>query len=117
MDRAGFRTAVENYRRPTGFTQKELARAMGLHPKTLSHKLHGSDGASLRHDDVRAIVRTLTEWGALRKRTQAIELLALMSLGRDGFTPTEWAASPLVGLEADGEPPPIERRNGRGGSV
>jgi predicted ATPase len=103
MDRPAFRTAVNGYRRPTGHTQQELAHALGLHPKVLSHKLNGSDGAVLRHDEVRGIVRVLAGWGALMTRTQAIELLGLMGLGPSSFSSSEWGAPPLDGLEADRE--------------
>ena len=63
MDPTAFRVALEGYRRPSGHSQQELARALGLHPNVLSHKLHGSDGATLRHDEVRDIVRVLASWG------------------------------------------------------
>ena len=45
MNLAAFRAAVDGYRRPTGHSQQELAGTLGPHPKVLSHKLHGSDGA------------------------------------------------------------------------
>src|ERR1700736_3383605 len=104
MDPRAFRMALEGYRRPSGHSQQELARALGLHPNVLSHKMHASDGATLRHDEVRDIVRVLASWGALQTRVQALELLALMGLGPNSFSPSEWDAAPLVALEAAAEP-------------
>ncbi len=75
----------------------------------LSDKLHGSDGATLRHDEVRGIVRVLAAWQALTTRPQAIELLELMDLGPSSFSPAEWQAPPLADLEADGALPPTGR--------
>src|SRR5215831_7561373 len=109
MDRAAFRTAVAGYRRPTGHTQQELAGALGLHPKVLSHKLNGSDGAVLGHEEIRAIVRVLANWGALTTRTQAIALLRLMELGPNTFSPSDWGARPLSVLEAEGRATAVPR--------
>src|SRR6516164_2456956 len=106
MNLAAFRAAVDGYRRPTGHSQQELAGTLGLHPKVLSHKLHGSDGAILRHDEVRGIVRVLAAWQALTTRPQAIELLGLMDLGPSSFSPAEWEAPPLANLEANRARPP-----------
>jgi predicted ATPase len=97
---AAFRAALNGYRRPTGRGQQELARELGLHPAVLSHKLNGNDGAALRHDEVRGIVRTLAAWHALETRAQVIELLELMGLGSNQFSAAEWAAPPLVELDA-----------------
>src|SRR5689334_17235168 len=99
MQLAAFRAALSGYRRPTGHGQQELAQALGLHPAVLSHKLHGSDGAALRHDEVRGIVRTLAEWHAFETRAQAVELLELMGLGSNQFSAAEWAAPPLADLD------------------
>jgi non-specific serine/threonine protein kinase len=109
MDLAAFRAAVDGYRRPTGHSQQELAGALGLHPNVLSHKLHASDGAALRHDEVRGIVRVLAAWQALATRAQAVELLGLMDLGPSSFSSQEWAAPPLAHLEADAAPAPTSR--------
>jgi hypothetical protein len=38
-----------------------LAATLGLHPNVLGHKLHGSDSAMLRHEDIKGIVRMLAE--------------------------------------------------------
>ena len=105
MNLAAFRAAVDAYRRPTGRTQQELARAVGVHPKRLSHKLHGSDRAVLTHGDVRAIVRVLAAWQALQTQAQAVELLGLMDLGFSSFSPAEWTSPPFAELDAYQGPP------------
>lgn len=117
MDQAGFRAAVDGYRRPTGHTQQELARALALNPKMLSHKLHGSDGAVLRQDEVRSIVRVLADWGALTTRTQAIDLLGLMGLGPITFSASEWGAPPLSGLDYDPKAPSVRLVESRVGDT
>src|SRR3979409_1590419 len=109
MDPTAFRVALDSYRRPSGHSQQELARALGLHPNVLSHKLHGSDGATLRHDEIRDIVRVLASWGALQTRVQALELLALIGLGPNSFSPSEWDGAPLVALEDAAEPRTAQR--------
>jgi hypothetical protein len=58
-----FREAVQTHSRALGRTQRELAQAIGLHPKVLSHKLHGSDGATLTQADVVRVVLALARWG------------------------------------------------------
>ena len=62
QDLAGFRAAVRERCRAAGRTQQQLARAVGLHPNVLSHKLH-KRGARLNAADVIAIVTTLADWG------------------------------------------------------
>src|ERR1700730_12068740 len=109
MDPRAFRVALEGYRRPSGHSQQELARALGVHPNVLSHKLHGSDGATLRHDEIRGIVRVLASWGALQTRVQAIEQVARMGLGPNSTSPSDWGAAPLVALEAFAEPHTAQR--------
>jgi predicted ATPase len=106
MNLAAFRAAVDSYRRPTGRTQQQLASAVGVHPKRLSHKLHGSDRAVLTHEDVRGIVRVLAAWQALQTQAQAVELLDLMDLGYASFSPEEWASPPFTQLDAYAGPQP-----------
>ncbi|HVB08752.1 MAG TPA: AAA family ATPase, partial [Bacillota bacterium] len=92
-----FREAVRTHRRALGRSQIELAHAMGLHPNVLSHKLHGSDGATLNQADVVGIVVTLARWGALTTRTEARELLELMAAA-NALPATAWATPPLSDL-------------------
>ena len=104
-DLAGFRDAVRGYRRTAGRTQRQLARAIGLHPDVLSHKLNGSDHAVLTAAEVIAIVATLAGWAALGSRGEAERLLALMDVQAHAVPGEAWARPPLAALPADEEPP------------
>ncbi len=98
-DVATFRARVhELTRRSTPYdgrrpTQKDLAAAIGLTPSELSRRLHRAGGVVLTARDVRAIVRTLADWGALTTQAEAAELLALVDC--PSFSPAEWQAPPL----------------------
>lgn len=94
-----FRDKVRDYRRPTGMSQKALAKAVGLHPTVLSNKLNGTDNSSLTHPEIKRIVLTLAEWGAFTQQAQVTELLELMQLKAGSFSVTEWNAPPLSQLE------------------
>ena len=102
-DLAGFRDAVRVHRRAVGRTQQQLARAIGLHPDVLSHKLNGTDHAVLTTVEVTAIVTTLAQWAALGSRAEAERLLAQMGVPAHAIGAQAWAAAPLAGLAA-GEP-------------
>ncbi len=100
-DLAGFRAAVRAHRRPVGRTQQQLARAIGLHPDVLSHKLHGRDDAVLTVPDVIGIVTVLAGWGALVTRADAEELLDLMAVPARSVPQAAWSAPPLAALCGD----------------
>lgn len=80
-------------------SQRELAEAIGLHPKVLGRKLSSNSEAVLSNPEVREIVKTLAKWRAILTQQEAIELLALMK--SPPFTPEEWLQPPLNWLEAD----------------
>src|SRR5215471_16282178 len=103
-DLAAFRGAIREHRRAVGRTQQQLARAVGLHPDVLSHKLNGHGEAILTAADVAGIVTTLAAWGALRTRADARELLELMALPPQAIPDAAWAAPPLATLLADEAP-------------
>ncbi len=98
MNTERFREQVRSYRALTGKTQEELAKVLGLNPQVLSHKLHKIRNARLTHREVKTIVTTLVEWGAMNKLAQARELLELMEC--PDFPPAEWDVPPLNRLEA-----------------
>ena len=108
-----FRDKIQEYRRPTGYTQKELAAVLGFSPTVLSHKLNQTDGALLTHSEIKQIIKTLVEWDAIGTQVEALELLALADLKGSSFAPQEWQAAPLNRLEvasprpAPPAPPPI----------
>ncbi len=98
MNRERFREQVRSYRALTEKTQEDLAKVLSLNPQVLSHKLHGIRNAHLTHREVKAIVKTLVEWGAMTRQAEACELLELMEC--PDFLPAEWEVPPLNRLEA-----------------
>ncbi len=96
-----FRQEVRAHLAALGRTQRELARALGLHPDVLSHKLRGRDGATLTQADVTGIVVALAHWGALATREDARTLLALMAAPPHALPAAAWAALPLAALAPD----------------
>jgi predicted ATPase len=96
-----FRDAVRTHRRMAGRTQAQLARAVGLHPNVLSHKLNGHAGAVLNTPDVIGIVTALADWGALVSRSDAQHLLDLMAVPPQAVSEQAWASPPLAALRPD----------------
>ena len=82
-------------------SQRELAEAIGLHPKVLGRKLSPNSEAVLSNPEVRDIVKTLAKWRAILTQPEAIELLALMK--SPPFTTEEWLQPPLSWLEIEDE--------------
>ena len=83
---AQFHEKVQTYRRLSGNSQKELADALGLHPKVLSRKLSLSNEAVLTQLEIKQIVKTLAGWRAILTQPEAYELLALMGLPASVFS-------------------------------
>jgi predicted ATPase len=108
-DLIGFRTAVRTACRGAGRTQQQLARAIGLHPHVLSHKLNGKDAALTSRDAV-AIAGTLAEWGAFTSRSQVIELLGLLELPPHAVPAEAWNSEPLARLHAEQSPADLSPR-------
>lgn len=102
-----FRAKVQAYRRALGVTQKQLAHELALNATVLSHKLNESDGMRLTHAEIKGIVGLLARWGAISRRSEALELLALMNV--KPFTEAEWNAPPLNGLMSDAASTPVAR--------
>lgn len=68
-----------------GRTQQQLARAIGLHPAVLSHKLNGHDGAMLT---------TLAAWGALVSRfADGVEFVDLTAVSDPALLGTALATA------------------------
>ena len=110
QDLEAFREAVRQRRRAAGRSQQQFARAIGLHPDVLSHKLHAERPAVLTMGEVVSIVATLASWGRISSRAEALALLALMGLSREAIPAESWAAKPLApppgGLrQEEGRPP------------
>jgi predicted ATPase len=87
--------SVQKYLRASGYTQKELADALGLHPKVLSRKLNGSSNARLTHQEVRSIVTTLAGWHAITTRDEALALLEAAGVDPGIFAESAWQTPPL----------------------
>ncbi|HEY3952734.1 MAG TPA: tetratricopeptide repeat protein [Streptosporangiaceae bacterium] len=83
--------------RAAGHTQQQLARAVGLHPNVLSHKLH-QRGALLNAADAAAIVTVLAEWGTVGSVDEARGLLALMDVPERAIPAQAWTSGPLGAL-------------------
>jgi predicted ATPase len=103
-DLRAFREAVTAHRRAAGRTQQQLARAVGLHPHALSHKLNAK-GALLSARDAVAIISTLAEWGAITDRGEADRLLTLLDVPGHAVPEGAWDSEPLSRLGAGGERP------------
>ena len=114
QDLAGFRAAVRERCRAAGRTQQQLARAVGLHPSVLSHKLHHR-GALLNAADVAAIVTALADWGTVGSAAEARGLLALMAVPERAIPAQAWTSGPLGALPRD--PAPAARLASRAGAA
>ena len=60
MNTSVFGECVQEYIRVSGFSQKELADEIGLHPKVLSRKLNKSGKAYLTHLEIHRIIINLS---------------------------------------------------------
>lgn len=105
-----FQEQVSATRRQSGRLQKDLAAALGVDAQVLSRKLHGSGRDRLTHYEVKQIIKTLAAWDAITTQTEAIELLILMHLRRESFSPEEWNSAPLSRLDK----PPRDLWTGQG---
>src|SRR4051794_9751155 len=79
-DLAGFRKAVEQYRKQVGRTEKDLAAALYLNEGDLNKRLHDyhhqPSGRTwrLKPEHAQKIVETLAKWGAIKAQRQALVL-------------------------------------------
>src|SRR5689334_10385933 len=90
MSVEAFSESVQRYLRSGGYSQKSLASEMGLHPKVLSRKLHGTENAYLTRQEVRSIICLLAEWHAISTRKDALELLELAEIESSFFSDDDW---------------------------
>ena len=100
MNTGAFSESVQEYVRASGYSQKELADAVGLHPKVLSRKLNNSGNAHITHLEVQRIVTTLASWQAISTQEEAIHLLKLAQMRPNSFSAEEWQQPPLNQLLA-----------------
>src|SRR5260221_1433137 len=90
-----FCDSIQQYLHTSGYTQKELANALSLHPKVLSRKLHGSGNAYLTHQEIRCIITRLAEWDAIATQDEALHLLELAQVEPTIFSTNAWQTPPL----------------------
>ena len=95
METGEFGESVQRYVRASGYSQKELADALGLHPKVLSRKLNNSGNAHLTHLEVQRIITALARWQAISTQDEAIHLLKLAQMRPNSFSAEEWQQTPL----------------------
>jgi len=100
MDKEAFGERVQSYLRSTGYSQQNLADALGLHPGVLSRKLHGTGNAYLTQMEVRLVISTLAHWNAITTQAEAIQLLELAHLKQNSIPAKAWQTPPLSQLEA-----------------
>jgi hypothetical protein len=93
-----FSDRVQEHLRTSGYSQKELADDLSLHPKVLSRKLHGSGNSHLTHLEIQHIITTLAHWHAITTREEALDLLELAQVGPTIFSDEEWRTPPLSTL-------------------
>jgi hypothetical protein len=90
MALAQFRGKLQQALRKGGYSQKQLAYELGMHPAQLSNKLNEHNHAHLSSPEIKQIVKILAQWQVITSQAQAIELLALLHLNYQSFSPQEW---------------------------
>ena len=105
MNVGAFSDSVQKCLRTSGYSQKELADALGLHPKVLSRKLNGNGNARVTYLEVRRIITTLARWHAITTQDEALHLLEVAQVEPTIFSADEWRTPPLSTLAAkSGQP-------------
>ena len=102
MNVSAFSDSVQKYVRASGYSQKELASVLGLHPKVLSRKLNGNGNAYLTNLEVQCIIKTLARWQAITTQNEALQLLELAQIGPTIFSTDDWQTPPLNSLALNG---------------
>ena len=98
LNMKAFSESVQEYLRASGYSQTELADALGLHPKVLSRKLNGNGNAYLKHTEVQYIIKTLVRWHVITTQDEALHLLEEAQVESTIFSEDEWGTSPLSAL-------------------
>ena len=102
-----FRDSVREYIRNSGYSQQQLAGAIGLHPKVLSRKLNSNGNAHLTQLEVKRIITALARWNVIATRDEALLLLDLAHAQPNSFSAEEWQAPPLSQLATEQAQPII----------
>ncbi len=109
MDEHTFGERVQEYLRGSGYSQQNLANALGLHPGVLSRKLNGSTQGHLTKLEVGRIIKTLAQWNIITTREEAFQLLKLVNLKQTSLSIEEWQEPPLNQLVDESTHPTISR--------
>ncbi len=99
-----FGERVQKHLRNGGYSQKQLADALGLHPKVLSRKLTGSGNAFLSHAEITRIITTLAGWRAITTQGEALYLLEVAEIEPGVFPDEAWQSPPLDTLAKHSAP-------------
>ena len=96
-----FRGLLKRILQQGGYSQQQLARALGIHPTLLSNKLVGVRKGRLNNPEIKQIIKTLAEWELIFTRQEVLQLLAEVDLTAQLFNAKEWASLPLSNLTGD----------------
>jgi predicted ATPase/transcriptional regulator with XRE-family HTH domain len=96
-----FRGLLKRILQQGGYSQQQLARALGIHPTLLSNKLVGVRKGRLNNPEIKHIIKILAEWELIFTRQEVLQLLAEVDLTAQLFNAKEWASPPLNNLTGD----------------
>ena len=99
-----FGESVQKHLRNGGYCQKQLADALGLHPKVLSRKMTGSGNGFLSHPEVTRIITTLAGWRAITTQNEVLHLLEVAGVAPGVFPAEAWQSPPLSTLTKHSAP-------------
>ena len=105
MDIETFRDHMREYLRSGGYHQNELARAINLHPKVLSRKLHGNANAYLTQREVRDILAVFAQWHVITTRDEVLRLLDVAGVDPRVIDADEWRLPPFNELSDEERSP------------
>src|SRR5258708_28977079 len=98
VNMGAFSEHVKAYLRTSGYSQSELADALGIHPKVLSRKLHGNGNARLTHLEIQRVITILAGWHAIATQDEEFHRLEVAKGAPNIFRDDEWQAPPLSTL-------------------
>jgi predicted ATPase/transcriptional regulator with XRE-family HTH domain len=91
-----FGKRIQTYLRSSGYSQKELAAAIGIHHKVLSRKLHGAASSYFSYREIHDLIIALANWQAISRREDLLNLFAEAGIDTSAiFRAAEWLEPPL----------------------
>lgn len=103
MSKTVFSERVKNYLKNAGYSQKVLAREIGIDTSVLTHKLNGTGRTILTQPEIREIIKALAKLEAITCQNDALGLLAEADCPQFGVE--EWKNFPLNKLSLDRHEP------------